>query len=346
VIDSLAEPLRERLRSLKLTDLWALLFRCEPEELSSVGGGAYRFPDFDPPFYVGTQGVETAFMFAGKSLGTGSSDFRNIREGNWVLSAMSDRLLQSTELIPLECFFQRICDRAGDLRRFLVPKYLDRIDRAVNLSAHSTICERMSPFVQQGEYFVQSLAATSISFFTPVRNAPLVHAQLISQFAGAVNRADACMAAGFPHFSTGLMRSWGRETFIALRGLFLVTEHCAEARDQLVAFAARLRDGVIPNLHDGCLNPHCDARDATSGASGRRLHEWRRGMSSSSGFGGCSRPTFRTSARVFASSDRPIVSMADVVQEILTKDANGIHFREWNTGQKLDSGMCPEGFIL
>jgi hypothetical protein len=96
-------------------------------EFSSVGRGAYGFPDFDPPLYVGTQGVETAFIFAAKSTGMGSSIFRNDREGNLVLSAMSDRLLQSPGLIPLKCFFRRICESAGDLRCFLVPKNLDRI---------------------------------------------------------------------------------------------------------------------------------------------------------------------------------------------------------------------------
>jgi hypothetical protein len=60
------------------------------------------FPDSDPPFYMGTQRVETAFMFAAKSSGMGSSVFRNVLEGNWVLSAMSDRLLQSPGLTSLE----------------------------------------------------------------------------------------------------------------------------------------------------------------------------------------------------------------------------------------------------
>jgi predicted glycogen debranching enzyme len=67
------------------------------------------------------------------------------------------------------------------------------------------------------------------------------------------------IVAGYPWFT-----DWGRDTFIALRGLCLATGRLAEARNILVEWAGAVSEGMLPNLFtDHGEAPEFNAVDAS-----------------------------------------------------------------------------------
>lgn len=71
--------------------------------------------------------------------------------------------------------------------------------------------------------------------------------------------AGTSIIAGYPWFA-----DWGRDTFIALRGLCLETGRLAEARDVLFEWAGAVSEGMLPNrFPDAGEKPEYNAVDAS-----------------------------------------------------------------------------------
>lgn len=88
-------------------------------------------------------------------------------------------------------------------------------------------------FVRNGSSFLKALSLGSLQFVAlsgsaslPVLSPKLYH----GPSSGTAMPTLMSLAAGLPHFSIGFMRCWGRDTFIALRGLLLVTGRYQDAR--------------------------------------------------------------------------------------------------------------------
>lgn len=116
-------------------------------------------------------------------------------------------------------------------------------------------------FIRNGSGFVKDLALGSLQCVAVSNSADLPK---FSPKVSDPKPPSPCptLSAGLPHFSTGYMRCWGRDTFIALRGLLLLPGRYDEARYIILGFAACLRHGLIPNLLDNGTKPRFNCRDA------------------------------------------------------------------------------------
>lgn len=158
--------------------------------------------------------------------------------------------------------------------------------------------------------------------------------------------------------------------FISLRGLFLTTGDFGAARDHILAFGSTLKHGLIPNLLDSCRNPRYNCRDGPCKLKClegiRHLHNTDRPICFTGWF--CQNIQDYTKMcpngeailkdsvkRRFPADDSWVAwddekayayssTVAELVQEILQRHAEGIEFREYNAGPNLDMDMRDEGF--
>ncbi len=222
---------------------------------------------------------------------------------------------------------------------FMRPKYFALIISTAYAAAVDRALSQMSDFVKDGDLFTKQLALTAVQMNGMVKSASLWP-----------DKMSASMAAGLPFFSAGWARLWGRDVFISLRGLYLTTGMFPAAREHILSFGSTLKHGLIPNLLDSTRTPRYNCRDGPwffaqnvqdycnmvpNGESILKEKVKRRF------------PLDDTwvpwdSPQAFAHES----TVAELVQEILQRHAQGIHFREYNAGTAIDGDMRDQGFNI
>ncbi|XP_025834524.1 glycogen debranching enzyme-like [Agrilus planipennis] len=329
------------------------LYHCDQEEKDEGNGfGVYDIPGFGPMVYCGFQGLISLLSKIRPFNDLGHPMCGNLRAGNWMIDYVWQRLKFGEGTNELGVWIQENIKPLKDIPRYLIPCYFDAFVTGLYMLLLDQSFTLMSNFITYGSTFVKGLALGSVQCvsycksanlppFSPNLSPPLP--PKIRTNEGKEVQACTTLAAGLPHFSTGYMRSWGRDTFIALRGLLLLTGRHEEARFHILGYAACLRHGLIPNLLDSG-NPRYNCRDAVwwwLHCIKSYVEEVSNGVEILSDTVSRLFPTDSSARQEPGVADQPLHV---VMQEALKVHFQGLVFRERNAGRQIDAHMSDRGF--
>jgi len=339
---------KEAFADLDLVDLNFVLYRCEPEEHDFLGGndGVYAIPNYGKLVYAGLQGWWSILKDVIRNNDLGHPICNHLRDGQWALDWTVSRLQRMAKREGRKAMYnaaQWLEDRFTAIRRlpsFLLPRYFALVIQTAYRACWDQAMDLMGDNIKHGQGFLQSLAMVSIQMTGFAKSASLYP-----------DKSVPCMAAGLPHFTSSWARCWGRDIFIALRGLYLATGRFRIALEHIKAFASVLKHGMIPNLLGDGKNPRYNSRDsiwfflqciqdyvniAPKGIDVLKVKVARRFLPYDDTY-------FDFDDHRAYSEDSTI---EEVVQEALQRHATGLSFIEANAGPGLDQQMRSEGFQI
>ncbi|KAH9417750.1 hypothetical protein DERP_011461 [Dermatophagoides pteronyssinus] len=298
-------------QKLNLIDLNYILFRCQQEEFDENSSGTYQLSN-GSLVYSGLAGIMFHLAKIRTNNDLGHPLCENLRQGNWLPEYIVGRLKKRSETKDLAEWLEETFKSLVELPRYLIPH-----------------------FIRNGDEFIQRLTLGSVALigFHPSSSLPPLHQSISSK------RLLTTMAAGLPHFSIGYMRNWGRDTFISLKGLLLLTGRFEEAKIIILAYGGCLRHGLIPNLLDSGKNPRYNCRDA--------IWWWLQAIKQYIQLVPNGHLILDENVyRIFPTKDDSIEPLHCTMQEALNQHFNGIDFVEKNAGKKIDAHMTEKGFHI
>lgn len=328
--------------NLSLEDISRVMYRVDAEERDDGhGGGGYDVPGHGVLPYCGLEGVVTILNRIRPRNDLGDGLCENLRNGDWMADYIVRRLQQFPSTEELGNWFQGIFTSLKKCPAYLKPAYFDAIVTGVYWAVEEVTWAKMPDFIREGSTFVRSLGKATLQFCSILPGAELPP---LSPSIAPANEDQLTICAGLPHFSSGIFRNWGRDTFIALRGCLLLTGRYEEARRVILGYAGSLRHGLIPNLLGGGVCARYNCRDAVWWWL-QCIQDYAKCVPDGTNIlkDPVSRmyPTDDAIAGKTPPEEQPL---QDVIQEALQRHSDGISFRERNAGHDIDRDMSSAGF--
>jgi len=344
------------IQKLTLVDVERVLYRTSNEEQSDGKGfDVYIVPDYGPMTYCGLQGQMSILEKIRLHNDLQHPFIRNLKQGNWLMDYIANRLLIHPQTKSLGQWYSNAFSYVSQLSRVMIPTYFDLILTGSYTIVIEHTWSLMNSFVQQSSTFVRALAQSSVQLISVIPNArlPLLSSNLRQPKPNEVideqtfERIQLCpsLAAGFPHFASGIWRNWGRDTFISLRGLLLLTGRFEEARYLILSYGGCLRHGLIPNLLGDGKIARYNARDAVwwwlySICNYTRIVAQGHEILSDK----VSRLYPIDESSMESSSGMHDQLLSEVIQEVFVRHIQMLSFRERGAGHSLDNDMNDQGF--
>ncbi|KAK4475741.1 hypothetical protein MN116_001003 [Schistosoma mekongi] len=370
--------IRVILGNLNLIELNKLLFRCSPEEIADgCNFNSYQIPNWGWLVYCGFQSIANLLQEIRDLNDLGHPICSHLRQGDWLAHYLTERLtklpcnsdkLITEALIQMSDILKIMYKPLSNIPRYLVPAYFEALTVTLTEFIKREITLRFSSWIRTSSSIAKNLAVATTQFYGFIGNSRIPgRIQFNKEITQNLQiEAMYCsLSAGLPHFAEGMWRSWGRDTFIALRGCLLLTGRYQDAANIILSYASLLRHGLIPNLiGDGfTVKPRYNCRDAVWYWL-YSIITYEQFISSAKECGlegddSCSIlncPVYRWFPNDDTigwpdeylinekGSSQRIQPLHEIMQEALQRHITGIDFIERNAGPNLDEQMKPEGF--
>ncbi|VDM59544.1 unnamed protein product [Angiostrongylus costaricensis] len=315
-----------------------LLFICDTEGSTEMGQGSYEIPCHGKLVYCGLQGLIPLLNLIRTNNDLGHPLCANLRDGTWLCKYIFSRTAKYRGLQFLSSFFHAILAPLDDVPYYLRPCYFEVIITYIHKQCRSNCL--MFRTISSSSALVRALALSSVSFVGHISCAALAP---LPESIKLEDDHPSSLAAGLPHFTVGIWRNWGRDTFIALPGCLLSTGRFYDARNIIISYAGSLRHGLIPNLLAEGKGARYNCRDA--------VWFWLYSIQRYVKYAPKGQEILKCPVRriypkdetIFGEEER-VEPLIDVMCEALERHFCGIDFRERNAGPQIDEHMRDEGF--
>lgn len=120
------EEVKSIISKLDLNDLNYAIYRCDQEDRDMGKGlGTYNIPNFESMVYCGTQGFVSLLTQIAPSNDLGHPMCNNLREGNWMIDYIYQRLADNPKTSALAKWIDENTVDLKAIPRYLVPRYFD-----------------------------------------------------------------------------------------------------------------------------------------------------------------------------------------------------------------------------